>query len=260
MRDGIKAQSRRGTFADNWWSSRWISCVENSRIGARLDRGKNYARRGQVAEVNVSPGQISAVVQGSRVQPYQVTIQMQVLSDQQRQVIGEALSSSAQYSAQLLAGHLPQDIEEVFEACGLSLFPPTIQTRCSCPDWSNPCKHIVAVFYIIGEELDRDPLLWLQLRGICKQDLDDLLNLDQTPDVDPEPLPTCWEEFWGRPQMRRNEPTEQQEPSSGAVLPRQLGKFPLWRGDKDLWATLDDIYKRVRDQAEKIQATDDSDG
>jgi len=36
-------------------------------------------------------------------------------------------------------------------------------TDCSCPDWSNPCKHIAAVYYLLGEEFDRDPFLIFRL-------------------------------------------------------------------------------------------------
>ena len=35
------------------------------------------------------------------------------------------------------------------------LFPAKLgdlTTKCSCPDWSNPCKHIAAVYYLLGEE------------------------------------------------------------------------------------------------------------
>ena len=46
-----------------------------------------------------------------------------------------------------------------------------LKTDCSCPDWSNPCKHIAAVYYLLGEEFDRDPFLIFKLRGMSREEL-----------------------------------------------------------------------------------------
>src|SRR5205085_3628281 len=80
----------------------------------------------------------------------------------------------ALFVAKLLAGEMPQDIEQVFAAAGLSLFPERyhdLVTDCSCPDWSNPCKHVAAVYYLLGEEFDRDPFLLFRLRGLGRDEL-----------------------------------------------------------------------------------------
>jgi uncharacterized Zn finger protein len=63
---------------------------------------------------------------------------------------------------------MPQDIEQAFEKAKVSLFPSTrrdLQTDCSCPDSANPCKHIAATHYILGERFDEDPFLIFRLRG-----------------------------------------------------------------------------------------------
>ena len=90
-----------------------------------------------------------------------------------------ALARQAIFAAKLLAGEMPQDIETVFEEAGLSLFPAKLgdlETDCSCPDWSNPCKHIAAVYYLLGEEFDRDPFLIFTLRGMDRDELVALLG------------------------------------------------------------------------------------
>jgi uncharacterized Zn finger protein len=59
------------------------------------------------------------------------------------------LSAQALFTARLLAGEMPQEIEQAFTEAGLSLFPEKsneISTACSCPNWSNPCKHVAAVY------------------------------------------------------------------------------------------------------------------
>ncbi len=244
---GIRAQSRTGAFADGWWAQRWIQVVESSNIGARLGRGKNYARRGQVMDLHLDSGSVTASVQGSRAEPYYVTISLDTLSDSQREILAGAISSIALYRAQLLAGHLPEDTEELFAACGISLFPAHIATSCSCPDWSNPCKHIAAVFYLVGEELDRDPLLLFRLRGIEPQDV--LTDTDESDDSSPtQPLPTDQAAFWeggAFPDIRTSPPHVTDEPE----LLRALGKFPLWRGRVSPLEALTPAYQRAAQRA-----------
>lgn len=250
VKGGIRAQSQRGAFAEGWWARRWIRVVENSGIGARLGRGKNYARRGQVLNLEIAAGRITAGVQGSRPTPYEIRIHVDTLSSSERGVLKRALSSTALYTAGLLAGSMPEDIEDVFAACGLSLFPAEITTSCSCPDWSNPCKHIAAVFYLVGEELDRDPGLLLQLRGM---DPDELLDdADPTGGHSPEPLPLDLVEFWGQPIRRRKRDEPLADHDTPGILLRALGKFPLWRGDKTLLQALDPVYARTRREAQAL--------
>ena len=76
----IKAQSKRGTFGDSWWAKRWIAVLEGFNIGARLGRGRSYARRGQVVSITIDKGWVKASVQGSQPRPYQVTVALQTLA------------------------------------------------------------------------------------------------------------------------------------------------------------------------------------
>ncbi len=166
--DGIKARSQRGAFVQNWWADRWIKALTSIMDPARLSRGRSYARRGQVLNIDVVPGRVSARVQGSRSTPYQVQIQLKPLTSAQWDAVIVALAEQALFSAQLLSGEMPTEVEQVFDAVGVSLFPTSsgdLVTNCSCPDWANPCKHIAAVYYLLGERFDADPFLLFKLRG-----------------------------------------------------------------------------------------------
>ena len=168
-RGGIKAQSKRGTFGQSWWAQRWIAVLESFDIGARLGRGRSYARGGQVLSIDIAKGKVKARVQGSRPKPYDITIDVKALSPAEWKKLVGVLAGQALFAAKLLAGEMPQDIEQVFQEAGLSLFPSKLRdltTDCSCPDWSNPCKHIAAVYYLLGEEFDRDPFLLFKLRAV----------------------------------------------------------------------------------------------
>ena len=167
-KDGIKAQSRRGAFAKNWWAQRWIAALERLMDSGRLTRGRSYARKGQVLSIDETKDGIAARVQGSRPTPYKISIKINHLTDAEWNKVFDALSEQAIFTAQLLAGEMPQDIEQAFERAKVSLFPSNrrdLQTDCSCPDYSNPCKHIAAAHYILGERFDEDPFLIFRLRG-----------------------------------------------------------------------------------------------
>jgi uncharacterized Zn finger protein len=167
-KDGIKARSQRGAFAKNWWAQRWIAALERLVDSGRLSRGRSYARQGQVLSIEETKDGIAARVQGSQRTPYKIKIQIAPLTDAQWDKVFDVLAGQAIFTAQLLAGDMPQDIEQAFEAAKVSLFPSRrddLKTGCSCPDPANPCKHIAATHYILGERFDEDPFLIFRLRG-----------------------------------------------------------------------------------------------
>jgi uncharacterized Zn finger protein len=169
--DGIKAKSQRGDFGASWWAKRWIGALESFGYGSRLTRGRTYARGGAVLSIDVKPGQVSAKVQGSRPTPYNVMIKLSRLDDRQWARALDAIAEQAIFAAKLLAGEMPQTIEEAFAAAQVPLFPRNaadLATSCSCPDAANPCKHIAAVHYLLGERFDEDPFLLFELRGRSK--------------------------------------------------------------------------------------------
>jgi len=250
---GIRAQSQRGGFGQSWWAKRWIAVLESFDIGARLGRGRSYARSGQVLNIEVGQGTVTARVQGSRPKPYDVTIRVKELAAGQWDKLVRELSGQALFAAKLLAGEMPQDIEQVFTSAGLSLFPQKsddLQTECSCPDWSNPCKHVAAVYYLLGEEFDRDPFLLFRLRGLGREELLKRLSraapapVEEAPAVMPaEPLPADPALFWTGSALPEDAVGEaRQPPASGAWLQR-LGAFPFWRSETPLADALEPIYE-----------------
>ena len=120
---GIKAHTKRGNFGQSWWAKRWIAVLESFNIGARLGRGRSYARRGQVLDVDIDKGRVTAKVQGSRPKPYSVAIEVKTLSAAEWKKLAKTLSGQALFAAKLLAGEMPEDIEKAFTDTGLSLFP-----------------------------------------------------------------------------------------------------------------------------------------
>ena len=175
---GIKARSARGPIAQAWWSQRFIEVLESIGIGSRLQRGRSYARKGQVISIDVGPGLVAAQVQGSRVRPYRVRIGIGAFDKSEWAQVEGALAENAWFAAGLLSGEMPADIEDVFTEVGLSLFPSAardLSLDCSCPDSAVPCKHLAATFYLLAELFDDDPFAILAWRGREREDL--LANL-----------------------------------------------------------------------------------
>ncbi len=261
---GIKAQSKRGAFGESWWAKRWIAVLEGFDIGARLGRGRSYARRGQVLSITIDKGMVKAKVQGSRPSPYNVTIKLKVLAAADWQKLATVLSQQAIFTAKLLAGEMPQDIEQAFKDAGLSLFPAKLkdlETECSCPDWSNPCKHIAAVYYLLGEEFDRNPFLIFKLRGMSREELVGLLdagrqkaprggknpqsairNPQSEMSLPPEPLVAEASDFWGGSNLPDDLFGEVRVPPASAALVKRLGSFPFWRGEERFLEAIEPVY------------------
>jgi uncharacterized Zn finger protein len=171
---GIKARTSRGAIGRSWWSKRFLAVLESFPFAGRLARGRSYARAGQVLSLAVTPGEVAAVVQGSRAEPYQVRILLAPFAALVWARVEVALAEQAIYSARLLAGEMPPDIEDVFTTAGAPLFPQRqgdLTMSCSCPDFAVPCKHLAATFYLLAEAFDDDPFQILHWRGQDRESL-----------------------------------------------------------------------------------------
>lgn len=151
-----------------WWVQRWVDLLNSYRFKKRLERGRIYAREGKILSLEYKGSKVMSLVQGTADEPYRLSIWLDAFSDEDWNYVVDSLSERAIYSAQLLAGEMPQEIEAVFTANGLSLFPfnlSEVHSKCSCPDPKNPCKHIAAVYYQLGDFFREDPFVLFQLRG-----------------------------------------------------------------------------------------------
>lgn len=259
VRGGIKAQTKSGSFGKSWWAKRWIAVLEGFDLGVRLSRGKTYARRGQVSSIDVTKGRVVATVQGSRARPYAVEIAVKALAGEEWARVTEALASEVIFAAKLLGGDMPHDIEKVFTEAGSALFPATandLRTSCSCPDWSNPCKHVAAVYYLLGEEFDRDPFLIFTLRGMTRGELVELLggggDHADAPKIEQrtsEPLSADPVAFWNGGGVPDDVYGVVEAPPVGAALIRRLGGFPFWRGKEPFVESVEPLYARASERA-----------
>jgi len=258
---GIKVQRIGAT----WWGRRWIEALErlSSNYSNRLARGRSYARAGRVHDLEVARGKVTARVTGSRATPYKVTLRIAPLDAAAWEKAIGGMARQAVFAAELLAGEMPKEIDSAFRSAGRSLFPATekdLETDCSCPDWANPCKHVAATHYVLGEAFDQDPFLLFELRGRGKEDVLGALrkvragagaeeDAAQSTVPGPEGIPTV--SLLGRDPAefeRRRGPALSlhlriEPPASSAILLRQVGAPPSWSLDRTPAEVLTPLYQ-----------------
>jgi uncharacterized Zn finger protein len=203
--DGIATSKQRGAMASTWWSKRFIDVLDSYGLGTRMQRGRRYARSGQVLSLEVTPGLVVAQVQGSPRTPYLVSIRAAVPSAKAWTKLQDALQARIGFVARLLDGEVPSELEDACADAGIALFPSMwsqLTPTCNCPDWENPCKHLAAVLYVFADQLDDDPWLLFTWRGRTRDEL--LAHLDAlSPAAGDHGLPAWWPLLPGRTQLDR---------------------------------------------------------
>lgn len=258
VKGGIRAQSPHSGNLRVWWSRRWTEVLENFRLGARLGRGRNYAVSGQVNSLTIEPGRVTASVQGSNKEPYASTIQFRAVEGATKEQIIQSLRQRPMWVARLLVSDLPFEVETLFREAACPFFPQRqndLVSRCSCPDYANPCKHLAAIYYLLGEAISKNPLLLLELRGIRRQEL---LGESGEPDEEevraagagPATVATdapavTREAFYGAHREPFTNFGQTVKALTHAPLVYRLGALPFWRGQERFIDTLEHLYARA---------------
>jgi len=221
------------SIAREWWVERWLDLLNGYRFKKRLERARDYARQGHVLSIDFKNAKVIARVQGTEPEPYRVSLSIDPFTDEDWAAVAETLAQQAGFAAKLLAGEMPQSIERAFATNGLSLFPfalGDIHSQCTCPDKANPCKHIGAVYYLLGDRFSDDPFVLFQLRGRTQQQLLKALREVRSRLVTELPEPVVASEPIAL------EPIDPQTPIAPATVPVNLQQF--WDYDQPLEPSL----------------------
>ena len=160
-----------------WWGEVLLDVLAMSMDEGRLKRGRAYSGPRRLLDFSISNGVAKATVRGN-INPYfgvyeepryKVSVKLRQYTSTDWNGISEVVSGNAAFLSQLLMDEMPTAIEDAFSSSGRTLLPRSrddIISKCSCPDWASPCKHVAGVYYKIASLLDRDPMLLFQLRGL----------------------------------------------------------------------------------------------
>lgn len=245
---GMKVRTKKGEIGNKWWSKKLLSVLSTYGWNTRLDRGKRYARSGQVLRIHVGNGVVESEVQGSRSTPYKLSIKFPVVVEKEWKDIISTMKERPEFISSLLSGEVPPELEEIFADAKSPLFPSRgseITMNCNCPDYANPCKHIAAVFFVLADNLDEDPFLLLQLKGKTKEELmKSLSSFSKEEIAPPGPVEKIRVEkvsaetllnFWDTPSVTlKRENTEQ----GRSIPPIKKYSFPMEFSDEDVSAIL----------------------
>ena len=182
-KNGIKVRAKRGELGQSWLAKEWIEFLLGSTYSyGEFTRGRTYARKGQVLSVEADKGSVVAMVQGSAVKPYKMNMTVATPGDEFWNAFAQMLKDKPAYAAAILAGELPKGAADEMASRGLELFPTgkrDLLITCECDSWMYMCKHAAAAGYILAEEFDRDPLLYLKIRGINREEFVSMLYTDK---------------------------------------------------------------------------------
>jgi uncharacterized Zn finger protein len=268
-------------FSRTWWGRRFIEALEQFTDPGRLGRGRSYAHNGRIIEYALANGVVRAKVRGSinpyfevYVEPiYNTSITIKAISAADWKKVIRRIAGQADLVTKLLMNEMPATIEDVFSEQGQHLLPSSQRdfvTKCSCPDSSNPCKHIAGVYYLLASRLDNDPFLMFELRGLSREDL--RAELEQSPlgqilatalvtsDVPVEPVESYYtrplkksvagashKEFWTGAKRLPTPSVAAAQTSVAALLIKKQGDYPaFWHKDASFIETMEELYERVR--------------
>lgn len=201
VKSGIKVRAKRGELGQGWLAKAWIRALEDATYSSNsFTRGRTYARLGQVLSVDAKKGSVVAMVQGRARSPYTMRMTIGIPGAEYWKKFARLLAKKPAYAAAILAGYMPEEMSDEMASMNLDLFPNESELRisCECSDWSDMCKHATSASYILAEEFDRDPLLYLKIRGIDRKDFLAMLeygvtemskNQSSSADTDTSPQP-----------------------------------------------------------------------
>jgi len=278
-------------FSRTWWGQRFIAALEAFTDPARLGRGRSYAHGGRILDYHLTGGTVTARVRGS-INPYfgvykepiyRTTITIKPISTTNWTKVIRQITTRADLITKLLLDEMPDSIEDSFAPLGLHLLPHSARdfdTNCSCPDYANPCKHIAGVYYLLAADLDHDPFVMFELRGLSKEALhvelarsslgkvlaSALSSEDELPA--PEPAESCYtqavrepatdpathKEFWlGAKRLPAPSVTAPQT-GVAALLVKRQGDYPaFWHEDTSFISVMEEVYERVRTKSRQMK-------
>lgn len=278
-------------FSRTWWGQRFIAALEAFTDSARLGRGRSYARGGRILEYKLTGGTVTARVRGS-INPYfgvytepiyRTTITLKAISAANWTKVIRQIAARADLVTKLLMNEMPDTIEDILVPLGLHLLPHSerdFETRCSCPDYANPCKHIAGVYYLLAADLDHDPFVMFELRGLARDDLhaelvrsplgkilaSALTSEEELPQ--PEPAVSCYtratrepaaqaathKEFWMGARRLPALPAAAPQTGVSAVLVKKQGDYPpFWHSDISFLSVMEELYERVRTKSRQMK-------
>jgi uncharacterized Zn finger protein len=164
---GLKSISRKGDFCKNEWARKWVDLLEMDQDPQILRKGRMIARKGNIRGIKTDFENITAHISDNGADIITSIPLIRLRPDEKFKIINE-LTESSHYAIQVLKGRLPKikgSLKTIFNDILLP-FKNGFKGTCSCRDWSNPCRHIMGLSYLLTEAYDECQLFPLHVCGI----------------------------------------------------------------------------------------------
>lgn len=271
-----------GVDSKTWWGTSLLDALEDFTDSGRLKRGRSYSKDHRILAWNNHKGVITATLRGNinayfgvyKEPKYNVNVQMVHLTPEQWKKVIARLSQQASFIAKLLVGEIPDNIETIFAEFKTHFLPNNykdFKVSCDCPDYAVPCKHIAGVCYRLANELDQDPFLLFEMRGLAPDKLREELiksplgrvladatgeqnrNLVNVKSLYTRPelqtIPDCIDlnDFWRAEQPLPTHLPDLQAASVPALVIKKGGDYPaFWQKSGSFIQVMEDFYTRMR--------------
>jgi uncharacterized Zn finger protein len=271
-------------------SQRWLALFRER--GLIRDEAALVSSGLRIKRLEMSSGQITAAVSDDEIGACDVVVELPIWQDEQWASAIDSLSRQALFVAQMLAGDMPDELEQALQAEGLALLPAqheTVTASCSCCEQtSRPCRHVSIVLQNAGDMLADDPWLLFVLRGRVRQQVLRALRRKReqngsperagrtghTPqigsgsafgdrqsaqhmDADARPLVDEIQSFWGSARAQEQFRPHIVPPAAQLVLLRRLGPPSFSHANGEVFDALSSIYQQVSETALALAYADD---
>jgi len=171
----------------------WLDALKKIDYAKKLDQGIPYAYSGAVSDIEIDNNIIRAKVQDeNRMTPYQISLEFTEFDEYDMEDIEKIIESNHYYISKLESKVLPPTLLEELEDEMITLFPRSFQEikmSCGCTKFAHPCKHVSALFFIMTNEIDKNPFIIFSLHGfnllsITNPQHDELDDVSKIPNTD----------------------------------------------------------------------------
>jgi uncharacterized Zn finger protein len=272
-----------------WWGNKFIDALINFMDEGRLKRGRSYSGPNRILSLEIDKNTIKAKIRGNinpyfgvyKEPKYKVSIKIKKITEEKWKKIISGIALNSGWLCRLMLNEIPDQIDQAFLKHGEQFLPRDINeltTRCSCPDWENPCKHIAGAYYKIASLLDEDPFLLFQLRGISKEKLHKELaktelgqalakaiakETNQIPLISSASYYTLplkqqaqdisLRDYWyGMPLEKEEEKNELTTEVAAILIKKQSDFPPFWPKDRSFVDTMENLYDYIRRKVKHV--------
>ena len=157
----------RKTYGTTIWGVAFLKAIERETDSGRLSRGKSYANTGKVYDIKLQDKRIAAKVSGNYQPFYQTALNFTPFVKGDKQFIIDHIDENPLILAEIMNAKLSPELLDFLRKNEIDLFHG-FDMQCTCPDFYGDyaCKHIAGLYFILVNEIDKNPFLLFALRGL----------------------------------------------------------------------------------------------